>query len=209
MAAILDDTDTLAEGAHWLAAADPGLARIVEALPLPPLRRRAPGFATLFHAIAGQQVSTASAAAIWARLDTAGLTSEAPVLAAGEEGLRACGLSRPKIRYALALAGAGIDFAALAALDDEMLVTRLVALPGIGRWTAEIYGTTALGRADLIPAGDLALQEATRLLYGLSERPSEAALRARAAAWSPWRGVAARLLWSFYAAEKGREGITS
>ncbi|WP_010139861.1 DNA-3-methyladenine glycosylase family protein [Oceanicola sp. S124] len=206
MAEILDDIDTLARGAAWLAATDPGLARI--ATPLPPLRRRAPGFATLLQAIIGQQVSTASAAAIWARLEGAGLTAPAPVAAAGEEGLRACGLSRPKIRYALALAGAGTDFDALADLPDEEVIARLVALPGIGRWTAEIYATVALGRADVIPAGDLALQEATRLLYGLSERPSEAALRDRALAWSPWRGVAARLLWAHYAVEKKREGVT-
>ncbi|MGI3164478.1 DNA-3-methyladenine glycosylase family protein [Pseudooceanicola sp. 200-1SW] len=207
MAEILDSEEVLARGVAWLAARDAGLARVVRAGGLPPLRRRAPGFATLLHAIAGQQVSTASAAAIWGRLEAAGLTAPAPILAAGEEGLRACGLSRPKIRYALALAEAGLDFDALADLDDAALIARLIALPGIGRWTAEVYGTTALGRADLLPAGDLALQEAARLLYGLSERPTEAALRARALAWSPWRGVAARLLWRHYAQEKKREGV--
>ncbi|MBY5971030.1 DNA-3-methyladenine glycosylase 2 family protein [Ferrimonas balearica] len=208
MAEILESEEVLARGVAWLAARDEGLAQVAASAPLPPLRRRPPGFATLLLAIVGQQVSTASAAAIWARLEAAGLTEPTPILAAGEEGLRACGLSRPKIRYALALAGAGLDFDGLAALDDPALIDRLVALPGIGRWTAEIYGTTALGRADLIPGGDLALQEATRLLYGLSERPSEAALRARAAPWAPWRGVAARLLWSHYAREKKREGVT-
>lgn len=208
MADILESEEVLARGVAWLAARDEGLALVAASGPLPPLRRRPPGFATLLLAIVGQQVSTASAAAIWARLEAAGLTDPTPILAAGEEGLRACGLSRPKIRYALALAGAGIDFDGLDALDDPALIDRLVALPGIGRWTAEIYGTTALGRADLIPAGDLALQEATRLLYGLSERPTEAALRARAAPWAPWRGVAARLLWSHYAREKKREGVT-
>ncbi|PJE26950.1 DNA-3-methyladenine glycosylase II [Pseudooceanicola antarcticus] len=206
MAEILSDIRTLARGASWLAGQDPAMARI--AAPLPPLRRRPPGFATLLQAIVGQQVSTASAAAIWARLEAAGLTQEASILAAGEEGLRACGLSRPKIRYALALAGTGVDFAALETLPDEEVITRLVALPGIGRWTAEIYGTVALGRADIFPAGDLALQEATRLLYGLSERPKEAGLRQMAEAWSPWRGVAARLLWAYYAQEKKREGVT-
>ena len=206
MAEILSDTQTLARGVAWLAEADPALARIAE--PLPPLRRRPAGFATLLQAIVGQQVSVASAAAIWTRLEAAGLTKEAPILAAGEDGLRACGLSRPKIRYALALSDAGVDFAALEHLPDEEVIARLVALPGIGRWTAEIYGTMALGRADIFPAGDLALQEATRLLYGLCERPKEAGLRQMAQAWSPWRGVAARMLWAYYAQEKKREGVT-
>ncbi|QPM89894.1 DNA-3-methyladenine glycosylase family protein [Pseudooceanicola algae] len=204
---ILTDEAVLAEGMTWLAARDAGMARIAATLPPPPLRRRAEGFATLLQAITGQQVSTASAAAIWGRVEQAGLTTPQAVMTAGEEGLRAIGFSRPKIRYALALAEAEMDFPALAALPDDSVLARLTALPGIGRWTAEIYATTALGRADILPAGDLALQEATRLLYGLQDRPAEAALRARGTAWSPWRGVAARMLWAWYGAEKRREAM--
>ncbi|KAA2317384.1 DNA-3-methyladenine glycosylase 2 family protein [Pseudooceanicola sediminis] len=203
---VLDSEAALGEGVAWLAAHDAGMARIAAMLPLPPLRRRPEGFATLLHAITGQQVSTASAAAIWARVEGAGLITPEAVLTAGEAGLRAVGLSRPKIRYALAIAASGTDFDALATLPDEDVISSLVALPGIGRWSAEIYATTALGRADILPAGDLALQEAARLLYRLDARPGELAFRAMGQAWSPWRGVAARMLWSFYRAEKNREG---
>ncbi|NIZ10812.1 DNA-3-methyladenine glycosylase [Pseudooceanicola sp. HF7] len=204
---ILRDESVLARGRDWLAEHDAGLRRVAQGLPLPPLRRRPEGYATLLQAIVGQQVSTAAAAAIWSRLESAGLITPQAVLASGEEGLRAAGLSRPKIRYALGIAGSGMDFAALAQLGDQQVIAELTALPGIGLWTAEIYATTALGRADILPAGDLALQEATRLLYGLNDRPAEAALRERALLWSPWRGVAARMLWSYYRAEKQREGI--
>lgn len=204
---LLEDKAILGQGVAWLAARDDGMARIATDLPLPPLRRKPQGFASLLNTVTGQQVSTASAAAIWGRIEGAGLVTPEAVLAAGEEGLRAVGLSRPKIRYALAIAASGMDFAGLAALPDDEVIARLVALPGIGRWSAEIYATTALGRADILPAGDLALQEAARLLYRLDARPTELAFRAMGQAWSPWRGVAARLLWSFYRAEKNKEGL--
>ena len=149
----------------------------------------------------------ASANAIWARLEGAGLTAPAPILAAGEEGLRACGLSRQKVRYALALAGAGMDFDGLAGQPDALVIDRLDSLPGVGRWTAEIYAMFALGRADVFAPGDLALQEAARVLFDLAERPSERALRQMAEDWSPWRAVAARALWAYYRLIKSREGI--
>ncbi|MCB2110896.1 MAG: DNA-3-methyladenine glycosylase 2 family protein, partial [Rhodobacteraceae bacterium] len=170
-------------------------------------RRRADGFAALLDAIVGQQVSTAAAAAICARLKAAGLTEAQALARAGEERLRAAGLSRPKARHALALAEADIDYAALRDLPDESVVARLVALPGIGRWTAEIYLITALGRADAFAPGDLALREAARLIFDLDRRPDEAALRGMARAWSPWRAVAARALWAYYRLVKQREGI--
>lgn len=195
------------DGAAWLAARDAGMARAFDRCGVPPLRRRAEGFATLMQAIVGQQVSTASAAAIWARVEAAGLVTPDAVAAAGEEGLRAAGLSRPKVRYALGIAASGTDFAALRTLPDDEVLARLIALPGIGPWTAEIYALTALGRADILPAGDLALQEGARILYGLADRPGPAAFRAMAEGWRPWRSVAARLLWAFYAAEKKREGL--
>ncbi|WP_193083580.1 DNA-3-methyladenine glycosylase family protein [Pseudooceanicola spongiae] len=204
---LLESEAVLAQGVAWLADHDAGMAQIAASLPLPPLRRKPQGFASLLNAITGQQVSTASAAAIWGRIEAAGLITPEAVLLAGEDGLRAVGLSRPKIRYALAIAASGLDFASLADLPDEEVIARLVALPGIGRWSAEIYATTALGRPDILPAGDLALQEAARLLYRLDARPKELAFRAMGQAWSPWRGVAARLLWSFYRAETNKEGL--
>ncbi|MEO0744146.1 MAG: DNA-3-methyladenine glycosylase 2 family protein [Pseudomonadota bacterium] len=198
----------VAEGAAWLAAADPALGRALEAAGPLPLRRRADGFAALLNAIVGQQVSTASAAAIWARIEAAGLTAPAPVLAAGEDGLRAVGLSRQKIAYATALAEAGIDYAALRNVPDAEVIQTLTAVKGIGIWTAEIYAMFSLGRADVFAPGDLALQEAARMIYNLPERPKERALREMAQAWSPWRAVAARLFFTYYRVAKGREGIT-
>jgi DNA-3-methyladenine glycosylase II len=172
-----------------------------------PLRRHADGFTALLDAIVGQQVSVASANAIWARMEAAGVVSLDGVLAASDEDLRAAGLSRQKARYAKALAGSGIDFVGLRVKADEVVIAELVAVPGIGRWTAEIYAMFALGRADVFAPGDLALQEGARLLFGLAARPSEKALRAMAQAWSPWRAVAARVLWAYYHVEKSREGI--
>ena len=200
---IIETHDDVAEGAAWLARQDPALARaLIVAGPLP-LRRRSDGFAALFNAIIGQQVSTASANAIWARLEQAGLTAPAPVLAAGDAGLRAAGLSRQKIAYALALAEAGIDYDALRAAPDAEVVATLTAVKGLGVWTAEIYAMFALGRADVFAPGDLALQEAAKLIFDLPERPKEKALRDMALAWRPWRAVAARLFFTYYRVSKG------
>ncbi|WP_136682789.1 DNA-3-methyladenine glycosylase family protein [Falsirhodobacter xinxiangensis] len=201
---IIRSDECIAEGATVLIAVEPRFAVIRDI----PLRLRPDGFGALLDAILSQQVSVASATAIRSRLAAAGIATEADVVAAGEEGLRACGFSRPKIRYALALASAGIDFDALRDLDDDALVAALAAQPGIGRWTAEIYAIFALGRADMFPAGDLALQEAARCLFALERRPTERELRAMSLAWSPWRAVAARMLFAYYRSMKSREGIS-
>lgn len=203
---IIQGPEDLAEGADWLARAEPRFAPALALGPLP-LRRWPEGFSALLDAIIGQQVSTASAAAIRVRMEAAGFLEEARVAAASEEELRAAGLSRQKARYAAALARARLDYAALSAAPDAEVVARLVELPGIGRWTAEIYAMFSLGRADVFAPGDLALQEAARMLFALEARPTEKALRAMAEAWSPWRSIAARALWAYYRAAKGREGI--
>ncbi|MEO1276442.1 MAG: DNA-3-methyladenine glycosylase 2 family protein [Pseudomonadota bacterium] len=200
------DADVRA-GIAWLSAADPGLARAADVTGPVARRHRGAGFRALFHAILSQQVSVASAAAIWARVEAAGLVTPEVVVAGGEAPLKACGLSRQKVRYVLALAGAGIDFDRLETLPDKAVIETLVAVPGIGLWTAEIYAMFSLCRRDVFAAGDLALQEAVRHLYDLPERPKERALRARAEAWSPWRTVAATLLFQYYGAVKGREGV--
>ena len=205
---IIETEACVAEGAAWLAANEPRFAHALGLTGPLPLRRRQDGFAALLGAIVSQQVSVAAASAIWGRLAAAGLTEPGAILAAEDEAFRACGLSRQKIRYARALAGSGTAFEGLRERPTEEVVATLVALPGIGRWTAEIYAMFSLGRADVFAPGDLALQEATRLLFSLDARPGERALRLRAEAWSPWRAVAARLLWSYYHVAKGREGVT-
>jgi DNA-3-methyladenine glycosylase II len=204
---IIHSLDCVAEGAAWLAGHEPLFARALPLIGDLPLRREADGFAALLRAIVGQQVSVASARAIWGRLEGAGLTDMAAMAGATDDDLRAAGLSRQKARYGRALAQAGIDFNSLRDAPDTEVIRTLVAVPGVGVWTAEIYAMFALGRADVFAPGDLALQEAARMLFGLEKRPSDKELRAMAEDWSPWRSVAARILWAYYRVAKDREGV--
>ena len=186
----------------------PAVARALAEVGYPELRRRAPGFAALLRAIVGQQLSVASASAIWRRIEDAvcPMTPEA-VLAQDEDALRSLGLSRPKIRYARGLAevcvSGALDLERLHDLPDEEAIAALVAVKGIGRWTAEVYLLFALGRRDALPAGDLALLTAAQRLFGLPERPTPAELLERAEPWRPWRGAAAHLLWRYFSAKPG------
>ena len=204
---IIETPDCVAEGAAWLAQAEPRFAHALSLTGPLPLRRRKDGFAELLSAIVSQQVSVASANAIWGRMQDAQLTAPDRIVSASDDDLRAVGLSRQKIRYAKALAEAGIDFPALRQAPDEEVIAALTQVPGIGRWTAEVYAMFSLGRADVFAPADLALQEAARLLFDLPDRPKEKSLRQMAEAWSPWRAVAARALWAYYHVAKDREGI--
>lgn len=203
---IREPADLEAGAAHLMAVCPVWARELPDLLPLS-LRRWDEGFGAIRDAVVSQQISTHAANAISARMAAAGLADEAAIAATDEETLRAAGLSRPKIRYLRGIAQAGIDWPGLRDLPDDEVIARLTALPGIGRWTADIYLKFALGRADAFAAGDLALAEAARLLYGLSERPGPAALTRLAEPWRPWRSVAARALWAYYRKAKGREGI--
>lgn len=192
-----------AAGLAALAAADADLAAVLARFGAPPSRRRAPGFESLVKIIVGQQVSVASADAIWRRLEAGlGRVAPEPVLAAGPDRLATMGLSRPKAAYvsgiAEAVTGGALDLDGLDALADEDAMAALVAIRGIGRWTAEIYLLSALGRPDVWPAGDLALMNAARAVKRLDARPDAGGMIALAEAWRPWRAVAARLLWHYY-----------
>ncbi|MDO5647859.1 DNA-3-methyladenine glycosylase [Paracoccus sp. (in: a-proteobacteria)] len=203
------DTDAdIAAGVAHLVRVCPVWARVLPDLSPLPLRRSPDGFGAILSAIVGQQISVAAAAAIRARMEAANLTTESAIRAAGDDDLRAAGLSRGKARYLRAVADAGIDWDGLRALPDDQAIATLTALPGIGVWTAEIYLMFALGRPDVLPAADLALQESARMLYDLDARPTPAVLRRLADPWAPWRAVAARGLWAYYRHAKGREGIT-
>jgi len=203
----IETLDDVAEGAAWLALREPRFAHVLEHTGPWPLRRSPDGFEALLDAIIGQQVSTAAARAIAAKMQAAGLWSALQIAGADEDALRAAGLSRPKARYALALVEARIDWNALRTRPDAEVHATLVALPGIGPWTAQIYTMFALGRPDVLAAGDLALQEATRHLFDLPARPSDRELRVLAEAWSPWRAVAARGLWAYYRHIKTKDGL--
>lgn len=204
---IIHSDACVAEGVAWLCDNDPAMARAYAATGPLPLRRRPDGFAQLLSAIVSQQVSVASARAIWTRLEAADLITPVAIATRTEEDLRAHGLSRQKASYAKALATAGIDYAALRSLPTDQVVAQLVQVKGIGIWTAEIYAMFSLGHADVFAPGDLALQEGVRLLHDLPDRPREAALRRMADDWRPWRAVAARLLWAYYHVRKQKEGI--
>ncbi len=179
------------------------MAKAFETGGMPPARNREGGFRTLLRIIVDQQISVHAGAAIWAKLeDRLGEISAKRVMAVREPTLRKCGLSGQKIRYARELAGAiksgSLDLGGLAALDDDAAAAQLTAIKGIGRWTAEIYLMFAMGRPDIMPAGDLALQVAAQNLIGLKERPTDKELRVIAERWQPYRTAAAIMLWQFY-----------
>jgi DNA-3-methyladenine glycosylase II len=207
------DEAALADAAERLRAKDPELVeRMVAVGGRPPLRRREPGFAGLAAIIVSQQVSSASASAIFGRLEARIVPLEAARLAeASEETLRACGLSAPKIRALRAVAAAivegALDLAGLAGLDAEDAHKALVTVKGVGPWTADIFLLFCLGHPDAFPAGDLALQEAAKLALNLKRRPDAARLERIAERWRPLRGVAARMLWAYYRGVKARSGM--
>lgn len=189
-----------------LARLDPLLAKADAVVPPISWRIREHGFGGLVHQIVGQQVSIAAAAAILKRLTDGlgGLLTPEAVLAAEDAHLRNCGLSGQKVRYVRAVAEAADVFREMHILSDDDAVSRLVAIKGVGRWTAETYLMFSEGRLDFFPAGDLALQEGYRLLSGTTDRPSEKELCARADVWRPHRGVAALMLWGYYALLRSR-----
>jgi DNA-3-methyladenine glycosylase II len=199
-------------GLAALCAADPDLAGIERAAGPLPWRVRPAGFPGLLQAIVGQQISNQAAAAIWARLRALpGALMPATFLALDEAALRGAGLSRPKVAHGRALAAAfaegRLEATQLAGLDDEAAVERIVAVRGLGRWTAEVYLLFALAREDVFPAGDLALAAAAADLKRLPGRPAPAAFRALAEPWRPWRALAARLLWHHWRHVTGRPAM--
>jgi DNA-3-methyladenine glycosylase II len=199
------DQHTLERAVAELAAGDQALAGIVARHGPPPLWARPAGFETLVAIVLEQQVSLASGAAALERLRrAAGAIGPAEIVALGEDGARAAGQTRQKARYVVGLAEAALDGrldpAAIAAAADDEARASLTALLGIGRWTADIYLLMALGRPDVWPEGDLALATAMRRALELPGIPGAAMQRTVAARWSPWRAVAARILWHAYLA---------
>ena len=193
-----------------LVKADPRLQPVLHKAGVPTLRRRAAGFPGLCAIVVSQQLSTSSARAIWGRLEAAfdPFHHDAVRLARAPR-LARVGLSAPKIKtlkaIGAALSNGVIDLDAVGRMEADDAHNALVALHGIGPWTADIYLLFCLGHADAWPAGDLALQEAVRIAFGLKTRPSTKELIAIAETWRPWRGVAAHLLWAYYAAVKRRD----
>lgn len=193
-----------------LAREDKGLARALKAIGAPQIRRRDGGFEGLFRIIVEQQVSVASAQAIWGRCrQGVSCGDAAAVESLGIDGLTALGLSTPKARYVSALAArvaqGELDFDGLARADDAEAMARLVSIKGVGPWTAAIYLLFCEGRADIWPPSDVALKHAYAAASG--EEPDQKKLDGRSAGWAPSRGIAAHILWTYYAHLRGRTPI--
>ncbi len=193
-----------------LAARDADLAGVVERFGPPPLWARRPGFATLIRIILEQQVSLGSAAAAYRRLQgAAGRVTPSRVASISEERLRAAGLTRQKAAYCRGLATAvlagRLDLVPLGRLPDEEVRSSLLEVPGIGPWTADIYLLIALRRPDVWPRGDLALARALQRVKRLQRTPADHRMSGIARRWSPWRAVAARVLWHFYLSSRARD----
>jgi DNA-3-methyladenine glycosylase II len=207
---LIRSEDALVTGLEQLKLIDPKIiGHMLAAAGHPPLRKREPGLEGLLSIVISQQVSTASARAILARFRARFETFDASEIAsASDDDLRSCGLSGPKMRTMRAVcetvASGAIDLADLAHLPAEEAHARLVTLKGIGPWTADIYLLFCLGHPDILPVGDLALQEAAKLALGLKKRPDQKKLARLGQRWRPWRGIAARLLWAYYASIKQR-----
>lgn len=208
--AAIDVFTDVALAMRSLSRRDAGLRAASKAIGKPHIRRREGGFQGLFRIIVEQQVSVPSAQAIWMRCqDGVDCASPRAVQTLGLDGLRALGLSSPKARYILeiakAFANGEIDLAALSANGDREAIARLVALRGVGPWTASIYLLFCEGRVDIWPPNDVALKHAYNAAAGADL--DQKALDAKADRWSPWRGVAAHILWNYYAQQRGRTPI--
>ncbi len=198
----------LLAGVDALSAADPDLATVVTRFGPPPLWSRRPGFATLVQIVLEQQVSLASGRATFERLrDACGEVTPERLAPLSEAQIRAAGVTRQKTSYCLGIArqivDGTLDLNRLGRAEDGEARHRLVAIRGVGPWTADIYLLMALGRPDVWPDGDLALATAARQVKRLRHRPDTERLRRLAATWAPWRAVAARILWHHYLSARG------
>lgn len=206
----ISTVEDIAAALDALCIVDPRLEKVRDLAGDVPLRRTEPGFASLVSIVVSQQVSRASADAIFGRLTKLAdpLTPDT-LLGAGDTLFREAGLSRPKQRAVLAVSVAvrdGLDLNGLCALDADEAIGMMTAVPGIGRWTAEVYLLSAAGHPDIFPARDVALQTAVGHALGIDPRPGERDLARIAESWTPHRGVASRLFWAYYREIRGREG---
>jgi DNA-3-methyladenine glycosylase II len=208
----LETQSDLEEAVQALVKRDPRLKPVLATAGMPALRRREPGFTGLAHIVCGQQLSTASAAAIWGRLsDAFDPFDHEAVGRARTDRLGRLGLSAAKIKTLKHLAreiiAERLNLDVLAEEDADAAHHTLISLPGIGPWTADVYLLFCLGHGDAWPAGDLAVQEGIKIGLGLQARPTEKQMAPLAEPWRPLRGAAAHLWWSYYRAVKKREGV--
>jgi DNA-3-methyladenine glycosylase II len=209
---IIRGDDDIREGLEALVTIDPRLRQIVSEAGPVPLRLREPGFEGLAHIIVSQVVSRASADAIWGRMrERIGLVTAEAYAGLESDAWRIFGLSRIKAdtlaRVAEAVVAETLDLHSLSAESPEKALSELTSVKGIGPWTAEVYLMFCGGHADVFPVGDVALQAAVGMAFGHEARPQPKALAREAAVWSPWRSVAARLFWAYYAVKTRRDAL--
>jgi len=194
----------LRSASRWLADRDVALKRVLDEHGYPDMWGRPPGFSSTVHIILGQQVSLASANATFHRLNSklGGIVTPQGLLELKESGLKELGITRQKILYirllAEQVASGAFLFESLTPLSDELVRSVMTKHKGIGNWTADIYLSECLLRCDVLPTGDIGVQEAFRVLKGLESRPTRAELEAMTEHWRPWRSVGTRMLWKFY-----------
>ena len=197
----------LKEGLRYLSENDARLSQAIEYKSKISLTKRSTGFSALLKTIVSQQLSTAAASKIWQRIIENNLQDKANILLVKDDVLLSMGLSRQKCSYVRALVLEDLDYQSLNSISTELVINRLVRIKGIGKWTAQIYCMFSLARGNIFPSGDLALQEAIRILFQLEKRPTEKEVEAQAQNWAPWKTVAALVLWDFYKRERNRKGV--
>ncbi|MEP3232392.1 MAG: DNA-3-methyladenine glycosylase 2 family protein [Hyphomicrobiales bacterium] len=204
--------DDVARGLSALKVLDPRLIPVIKSADPVPLRLREPTLGSLMKIVVSQQVSVQSAAAIWGRFEAVfDPASPAQIAKASDEDMQAVGLSRPKIKTLRAIAiealDNNLDCPSLMGKQLNMVNDRLTSIHGVGPWTAEVFALFCLGHPDIFPVGDVALQHGVQQAFKLDERPKGDVLTSIAEQWSPWRGVAARLFWAYYATYKKRDAL--
>ena len=209
---IIRTHEDIAAGLAGLVMLDARLEPVVASAGPVPLRRADPGYPGIANIIVSQMVSKASAAAIWSRMETALGEISAPTVAAlSDDDCRAVGLSRAKAdalrRVARVVLDGELDLEAICLMDGATAIAELTAIKGIGGWTAQVYLLFCAGHPDVFPVGDVALQNAVGHALALDARPSARELEALTELWSPWRSVAARLFWAYYATQMRRDGL--
>ncbi|MFB9952777.1 DNA-3-methyladenine glycosylase family protein [Rhizobium puerariae] len=205
---VIRDHSDIQTGLEALVGLDPRLQAVADVSGPVPLRLSEPGFAGLASIVVSQMVSRASAEAIWRRITAAGPVTAAGYAALSTEAVATFGLSRAKaatlLNLSTAISEGRFDLGAIGGLETAEAIRRMTALPGVGPWTAEVYLMFCGGHRDIFPAGDVALQAAVADALGLESRPSPGKLALMAEIWSPWRSVAARLFWAYYAVKMRR-----